>query len=409
MSVTYDDILAARRLLSGHIVDTPFNAVDTLSEVAGVKLSIKFENLQFTGSFKDRGALVKLTSLDAAARQAGVIAMSAGNHAQGVAYRARDLGIRATIVMPEGTPFIKVNSTQVLGANVFLHGKNIEEAAAFADQHATAHGLAFVHPYDDDKVIAGQGTIGLEMLEADPDLDVLVLPIGGGGLISGISIAAKKLKPSIQIYGVQAARVPSMHAAIKGGSAPQSSRTIADGIAVKAPGTRTQPVIEALVEDILLVDETALERAILLLLEIEKTVVEGAGAAALAAVLQHQELFAGKRIGLVVTGGNIDPRVLSSIILSGLVGAGRIVRLRVEVPDRPGMLAGITQIIGAARANILEVFHQRAFSGLSVTATSITLVLETRNDAHVAEVIGKLEAADHTVAAIPSGDMSWVG
>lgn len=409
MSVTYDDILAARRILSGRIVETPFTPVQTLSDVTGARLSLKFENQQFTGSFKDRGALVKLESLDAAARKAGVIAMSAGNHAQGVAYRARELGIRATIVMPEGTPFIKVNSTQVLGASVFLHGKNIEEAAAFADQHAAAHGLAFVHPYDDDKVIAGQGTIGLEILEADPDLDALVLPIGGGGLISGVAIAAKKLKPSLQIFGAQAARVPSMHAAVKGRPAPESSRTIADGIAVKAPGTRTRPVIEELVEDILLVDEPALERAILLMLELEKTVVEGAGAASLAAVLQHPARFAGKRVGLVVSGGNIDPRVLSSIILSGLVGAGRIVRLRVTVPDRPGMLAGITQIIGNAQANVLEVFHQRAFSGLSVTATSIILVLETRNDTHVAEVIAKLEAADHTVEVVPAGDTSWVG
>jgi len=400
VSVSIEDIKRAQKTIASAIVQTPFAHSRTISEMTGCHVSLKFENLQFTGSFKDRGAFNKLSSLSEKQRTAGVIAMSAGNHAQGVAYHARNLGISATIVMPNGTPFVKINNTEVLGAEVLIEGENIEDAATFAYDAAEARGLTFVHPYDDALVIAGQGTIGLEILATDPEIDTLVVPIGGGGLISGIAIAAKAHNPAIKIYGVEAARCPSMQRAIRGGAMPDRGATIADGIAVKVPGGLTKPIVESLVEDVLLVNEAALERAILLLLEIEKTVAEGAGAAAMAAVMEFRDRFAGRRVGVIVTGGNIDPRILSSIILSGLVREGRITRLRVTIPDRPGNLGRVAQIAGDAGANILEVSHQRAFSGLSVTSTALVLVLETRGQPHAEHVMAKISAEGYVVETI---------
>ena len=409
MSVGIDDIRRAQETIANAVVATPFTHSRTISGFAGCHVALKFENQQFTGSFKDRGAFNKLSSLGPQQRAAGIIAMSAGNHAQGVAYHARNLDIPATIVMPNGTPFVKINSTEVLGAEVLIEGANIEDAAAFAHQTAADRGLTFVHPYDDALVIAGQGTVGLEILAADPDIDTLVVPIGGGGLISGIAIAAKAHNPAIKIYGVEAARCPSMRCAVQGGEMPDRGATIADGIAVKVPGGLTKPVVESLVEDVLLVNEAALERAILLLLEIEKTVAEGAGAAGMAAVMEHKARFAGRRVGVVITGGNIDPRILSSIILSGLVREGRITRLRVTIPDRPGNLARVAQVAGAAGANILEVSHQRAFSGLSVTSTALILVLETRNMPHAKHVMAKISAEGYVVETVADMDPAVSG
>ncbi len=386
---------------------TPYSHSRTLSAIAGAHVSLKFESFQFTGSFKDRGALVKLLSLSAVERKAGVIAMSAGNHAQGVAHHARTLGIPATVVMPHGTPFVKVHNTEVLGATVLLEGETVDETAAFANAHGEKHGLSFIHPYDDARVIAGQGTIGLEILAADPEVEALIVPVGGGGLIAGIALAAKSIKPEIEIYGVQARLFPAMRRALHGDqtaeggdSNPGGGQTFADGIAVKTPGTLTLPLVERLVEDILLVGEEQLERAVVMLLEIEKTVVEGAGAASLAALLEAPERFAGRRVGLVLSGGNIDPRILSSVILRGLVRAGRLVRLRISIPDRPGVLARVAQVIADTAANILEVHHERAFTELSVRSAGLVVVLETRGEAHVAEVVSRLEQADYQVEIV---------
>ncbi len=403
------EIRAARARIAGQIVETPFLQSRTLSTLTGADVWLKFENLQFTGSFKDRGALNRLLALSEDEKRAGVIAMSAGNHAQGVAYHAGRLGIPATIVMPEGTPFTKVNSTAVLGAEVLIHGADIEAAAAFATEERERRNLTFIHPYDDPHVIAGQGTVGLEILDSGVALDDLIVPIGGGGLISGIALAMKDAAPGLSFVGVEAERVPSMRQAVYGDASSEASRTIADGIAVKAPGALTRPIIEANVADILLVSESALERAVLLLLEIEKTVAEGAGAAALAALIEHEARFAGRRVGILISGGNIDPRLLSSIMLGGLVRTGRIARLALEVPDRPGALASVANIVARAQANILEVFHQRAFSGLSVTTTGIILVLETRNEAHVDEIVAELVAAGHAVTPVPLGDPAIAG
>ncbi|MCH7887913.1 MAG: threonine ammonia-lyase [Proteobacteria bacterium] len=364
-----------------------------MSEITGAEVVLKLENLQYTASFKDRGALVKLKSLTAEERAAGVVAMSAGNHAQAVAYHAQRLGIAATIVMPRDTPQVKAQNTQRFGARVVLEGEIIDEAAARARELAATEGLVLVHPYDDAKIIAGQGTIGLEMLAADPGLEIVVAPIGGGGLIAGIAIAAKALKPDIEIVGVEAALYPSMHQAIHGQTAEGGGRTIAEGIAVKTVGKLTLPIIERLVDDVLLVSEDDLERGVQLLLEIEKTVAEGAGGAALAALLAHRDRFAGRRVGLVVSGGNIDMRLLSSVILRGLVRDGRIVRLRIEITDTPGTLARVTKIIGDADANIIEVYHQRAFSGLPAKHADLDVVIETHDAEHVRAIMAALAAA----------------
>jgi threonine dehydratase len=396
MTPTLEDIRAAAGLLRGRIVDTPCLHSRTLSEITGAEVYLKFENHQFTASFKERGALVKLLSLAPEAAAKGVVACSAGNHAQGVAYHASRLGIPAVIVMPQHTPYVKVEHTRRHGAQVILHGENFDEAKAFALDLAATRGLTLVHPYDDEKVIAGQGTIALEMLAAHPQLDTLVIAIGGGGLIAGIATAAKALKPSIEVIGVETERFPSMHHALRGTQASFGASTIADGIAVKEPGRLTKAIVQALVADVVLVDEGDIEQAIVLLLEIEKTVVEGAGAASLAAILNEPGRYRGRQVGLVLCGGNIDPLVLAEIIERGMVRAGRLARVRVHVRDLPGSLARLTALLAEQSANIEEVHHQRAFTLLAVQDAEVDFVLKTRGHAHVAGIVEALTRAGYT-------------
>ncbi|QBM26232.1 threonine ammonia-lyase [Hydrogenophaga pseudoflava] len=387
------DIDAAAERLNGQVLDTPCVESRTLSQLTGCQVFLKFENLQYTASFKERGACNKLSQLSADERARGVIAMSAGNHAQGVAYHAQRLGIRAVIVMPRFTPGVKVERTRGFGAEVVLHGDTLEEARAHAYALAEQQGLVFVHPYDDEAIVAGQGTVALEMLRAQPDIDTLVIAIGGGGLIAGMATAARAMRPDIQIIGVQTERFPAMYNAIKGTHLPQGSSTIAEGIAVGTPGVIPQAIIRDKVDDLLLVDEGDIEQAIVMLLEIEKTLVEGAGAAGLAAVLKHPERFAGRKVGLVLCGGNIDPMLLASIIERGMVRAGRLARIQVSARDVPGNLARITAIVAEAGANIDEVHHQRAFNLLAAQNVAVELVLQTRGREHVQQVIDALQAA----------------
>lgn len=333
MTVLLEDIERAARAIDGEVVRTPFIHSRTLSAITGAELHLKLEAFQFTGSFKDRGALTRILAMSAAERAAGVIAMSAGNHAQAVAYHARRLGIDATIVMPSNTPLVKISNTEKLGDRVVLHGETLAEASDFAGRQAAAEGRVFVHPYDDERIIAGQGTVALEMFAEQPDLDAIVVPIGGGGLISGCAIAARALNPNAEVIGVQAALCPAMVATLRGETAPAAGQTIADGIAVKDPGKLTRAIIAEHVADILLVSEGTIERAITLIAEIEKVVAEGAGAVALAAVLGNPARFAGKRVGLVISGANIDSRILASVLIRGLVRSGLLVRIRVEVSD----------------------------------------------------------------------------
>ena len=389
-AISLADIEAAREVLHGHVANSPCMHSRTLSEITGAEIYLKFENLQFTASFKERGALNKLVSLNAQQKKNGVIAASAGTHAQGVSYHATRLGIPSTIVMPKFTPNVKVEMTQRHGADVVLFGENFDEAKAHAVQLAAERNLEFVHPYDDEKVIAGQGTIALEMLETFPQLDTLCIAIGGGGLISGMATAAKAIKPGIDIVGVEMLRFPSMVALINGTAATFGQSTIAEGIAVKEPGKITREIVKRLVSDILLVDEGDIEEAIVMLLEIEKTVVEGAGAASLAALLKHRARFAGKHVGLVLCGGNIDPLMLAEIIQRGMVRSGRLTRLKVELRDLPGALARITSVIADANANIEEVHHQRAFTNLPVQTAEVEFVLKTRNYAHCEQIVARL-------------------
>ena len=393
MTVTIDDIRAAAAVLHGQVVDTPCLHSRTLSEITGAEVFLKFENHQFTASFKERGALNKLASLDAAARARGVIACSAGNHAQGVAYHAARLGIPAVIVMPRHTPFVKVEHTRKHGVEVILHGDNFDEAKAHALALEKSRGLTLVHPYDDEKVIAGQGTIALEMLRDHPELDLLVVAIGGGGLVSGMATAAKAVNPAIEIVGVETMRFPSMYHALRGTKPEFGLSTIAEGIAVKEPGRLTREIVSRLVADIVLVDEGDIEQAIVMLLEIEKTVVEGAGAASLAALLRDPARFRGRRVGLVLCGGNIEPLMLAEIIERGMVRAGRLARVRVQVRDLPGSLARVTACLAEQNANIEEVHHQRAFTHLAVQNAEVDLVLKTRNHGHVGEIVAALAAA----------------
>ncbi len=382
------------------MLDTPCVESKTLGQILGAQVYLKFENLQFTASFKERGALNKLATLvEAGGTQNGVIAASAGNHAQGVAHHAQRLGLRAVIVMPTLTPTVKVERTRGFGAEVVLHGETFDAARERAMQIAASEGLAFVHPFDDVDVIAGQGTIGLEMLRQQPDLDMLVIAVGGGGMISGIATAARALKPGLQIIGVQTARFPAMVNAIKGTSHPQGTSTIAEGIAVGQPGLITREIIARLVDDLVLVDEGDIEQAIVMLLEIEKTLVEGAGAAGLAAMLKDPARYKGRKVGLVLCGGNIDPLLLSAIIGRGMVRAGRLARIRVGARDTPGVLARLTAVVAQAGANIEEVHHQRAFSLLSAQNVEVELVLQTRNRTHVDAVLGALREAGFEASA----------
>ncbi len=399
--VELKDIEAAAKVIHGHVANTPCLHSRTLSEIVGAEVYLKFENHQFTASFKERGALNMLSSLDAAQRKKGVIACSAGNHAQGVAYHATRLGISATIVMPRHTPFVKVEQTQRHGAEVILEGDGFDLAKAHAIEQAGKRGLTLVHPYDDEKVIAGQGTCGLEMLAEHPGLDTLVVAIGGGGLISGISIAAKAINPAIEIIGVEVERFPAMYHAMKGTVPEFAASTIAEGIAVKEPGRLTREIIAKNVAEILLVDEGDIEQAITLLLEIEKTVVEGAGAAPLAALMRHPERFRGRKVGLVLGGGNIDPMVLAEIIERGMVRGGRLARVIVEVRDLPGSLAKVTACLAEQNANIEEVHHQRAFTTLAVQNAELELVLKTRNHAHVEQIVAALERVGFKARAHP--------
>src|SRR5512140_3464757 len=389
--VTLKDIEAAAKVIAGQVVGTPCLHSRTLSEITGAEIYLKFENHQFTASFKERGALNKLMSLDAAQRRKGVIACSAGNHAQGVAYHAHRLGIPAVIVMPRHTPFVKVEHTQRHGAEVILEGDGFDSAMAHAIEQAAARGLTLVHPYDDEKIIAGQGTCGLEMLQDEPGLDALVVAIGGGGLISGISVAAKAMKPAIEVVGVEVSRFPGMYHAMKGTQPTFAASTIAEGIAVKEPGRITREIIARNVAEIVLVDEGDIEEAIVMLLEIEKTVVEGAGGAPLAAVVRNGARFRGRRVGLVLGGGNIDPLMLAEIVQRGMVRAGRLARVIVEVRDLPGSLAKVTACVAEQNANIEQVYHQRAFTELAVQNAEVDLVLKTRNHSHVGEIVAALQ------------------
>ena len=393
MTPTLGDIRAAAGAIAGHVAVTPCLHSRTLSAITGAEVYLKFENHQFTASFKERGALNKLLSLPPALRARGVIACSAGNHAQGVAYHACRLGIAAVIVMPRHTPYVKVEHTRKHGAEVILVGDSFEDARAHALALADSRGLILVHPYDDEKVIAGQGTIALEILDAQPDIDTLVVAIGGGGMAAGMAIAAKAIKPSIEVLGVQMLRFPSMLHALAGTQAQFGASTIAEGIAVKEPGTLTRAVLGALLGDIILVDEGDIEQAIVLLLEIEKTVVEGAGAASLAAMLASPGRFRGRKVALVLSGGNIDPLALAEIVQRGMVRAGRLARIAVQVRDLPGSLARVTAILAEQNANIEEVHHQRAFTHLTLQDAEVDLVLKTRDHAHVADIVAALSAA----------------
>jgi threonine dehydratase len=386
------DIRRAADRLLGQVLLTPCVESRTISQIVGAQVFLKFENLQFTASFKERGACNKLVQLSAAERANGVIAMSAGNHAQGVAYHAQRLGIRAVIVMPRFTPSVKVEGTRSFAAEIVLHGDTLDEARSHALEIAARQHLTFVHPYDDEAIVAGQGTVGLEMLEAVPELDMLLVAVGGGGLIAGIAVAAKALKPGIEVVGVQTLRFPNMFNAVKHTQLPQGTSTIAEGIAVGTPGKLPQGLIEELVDDIVLVDEGDIEQAVVMLLEVEKTLVEGAGAAGLAALLKYPERFRGKKVGLVLGGGNIDPLLLAAIIERGMVRAGRLARIRVSARDVPGSLAKITATVAEAGGNIDEVHHQRAFTTLAAQNVEIEVVLQTRGRAHIAAILDALHA-----------------
>jgi threonine dehydratase len=388
-----EDIRAAAGRLKGAIEPTPFVHSRTLSRLTGAEIWLKLENLQFTASFKERGALNKLLSLGEAERKRGVIAMSAGNHAQAVAYHAARLGIPATIVMPKGSPNTKIRNTEVHGARVLLEGDNLFESGKHARALAARDDLVFVHPYEDPLIIAGQGTVGLEMLEAVPDLEVLVVPVGGGGLISGIATAAKGLNPEIEIFGAESANYPSMHQRLNNLPVECGGDTIAEGIAVKDVGNLALEIIRHAVTQVLVVPEETIERAVVALIEIEKTVAEGAGGAGLAAILAHPQHFAGKRVGLPVSGGNIDSRVLASVLMRGLVRDGRLVRLRVVMPDISGSLAKVAQLIADAGGNIVEVQHQRIFGTSSVRSPEVEFLVETRDRAHTERLAASLQTA----------------
>ncbi|WP_018697704.1 threonine ammonia-lyase [Amorphus coralli] len=394
----------AARLINDHIVRTPFLPAPKLSQITGAEVVVKYENMQVTNSFKDRGALVRMLQLSEEERRQGVIAMSAGNHAQAVAHHASWLGIPATIVMPETTPFVKVQSTQARGARVVLKGETLAETQIECERLQAEHDLTLIHPYNDPDVIRGQGTIALEMLEDRPDLDTLVVPIGGGGLISGIAIAAKALKPDIAIIGTETALYPSMWGALRGDAVACGGNTLAEGIAVKNVGDLTLSIVRDMVDDIILVDEPSIERAVNAYLTHQKTMAEGAGAAGLAAVMRAPERFAGRRIGLVLCGGNIDARILASIMVRELARAERIVAIRVVIHDRPGVLGEIASVIGQLGGNILEVSHHRLFLNIPAKGTSVDFTVETRDAAHAAEIVTGIEALGLTVDRLDAAE-----
>ena len=401
--VTLADIEVARRTIAGHVLRTPELPAPPLSALTGADVVVKYENLQVTNSFKERGACVKLAALSAAERRRGVIAMSAGNHAQAVAYHARRLAIPATIVMPVTTPFVKIKATEALGATIVLDGETLTESQARAEAIANERNLVWVHPYDDPHIIAGQGTIALEMLEKVPDLDVLVVPIGGGGLIAGCAIAARAIKPSIEIVGVEFALYPSIWNALHQDNRPCGGATLAEGIAVKNVGKLTLPVVRDLVSDVLLVDESLLERAVNAFLTLQKTMAEGAGAAGLAAMLAEPERFRGRKVGLILCGGNIDPRILASIMVRELERADRIVSFRLTIPDRPGILGQIASRLGEFNANILSVDHHRLFLDVPAKGAKLDVTMETRDAAHAEEIFRAFAADGYQPVRMPAG------
>jgi threonine dehydratase len=395
LPVTFDDVAAAAERLNGEIERTPSAHSRTLSHVLGCQTIVKFENLQFIAAFKERGALNKLLTMSAADRRCGVVAMSAGNHAQAVSYHATRLGVDATIVMPVSTPFVKVQRTQQLGATVVLRGAGIAEAEVEAWRIAKEEGRVYVHPFDDPEVIAGQGTCALEMLSDHPDLDALVVPVGGGGLLAGMAVVAREIRPGIDLVGVQTERYPSMAAHVHGEQAACGGATLAEGIAVPRPGVLTSQIVDALVDDVVTVTEDHVEEGINLLLEIEKVVTEGAGAAGIAAMIEHPDRFARRRVGTVLSGGNIDPRLLASVIMRGLIRNGRLSRLHIELPDVPGAMATVSAVLGAEGANIVEILHQRMFVDVSAKSAAIEVTLETLDHAHVQRVVAALAAAGY--------------
>lgn len=397
--LTLQDIEAARSRIRAHVFRSPCARSEFFSRLLGCDAYFKLENLQMTGSFKERGALNKLLLLTPEERARGVIAASAGNHAQGVAYHAGRLGIPATIVMPEASPLIKVSSTRGYGARVVLHGRNFDESLAEALRLCDAEGLTFVHPFDDEAIIAGQGTIGLELLEQAPELDTVIVSMGGGGLAAGVALAIKESKPGVRIVGVETATLPKFGASLAAGEPVtiDPGRTIADGIAVRRPGERTFPLVRQYVDEVVTCDEEEIANAILLLLEREKTVAEGAGAITLAAAVNRRSLVEGRRVAMIVSGGNIDVNVVSRVIERGLVKDGRLVRLDVTVPDQPGVLAQLLQHIAKQRANVVEIHHQRAFAKSALGDTVVELVLETRGPAHIEALVGELETNGYSV------------
>jgi threonine dehydratase len=402
--VTLADIEAARRTIAGHVLRTPMLPAPPLSALTGAEVFVKYENLQVTNSFKERGASTKLAALSAAERRRGVIAMSAGNHAQAVAYHAHRLQIPATIVMPVATPFVKVQSTEAHGAAVVLHGETLAEAQARAETIAAADNLVWVHPYDDPYVIAGQGTVALEMLEDVPDLDVIIVPIGGGGLIAGNAIAARAKKPAIDIVGVESSLYPSMWNALHPGEEkPSGGATLAEGIAVSNAGKLTLPIVRQLVGDIILVDEALIERAVNAFLTLQKTIAEGAGAAGLAAMLAEPQRFRGRKVGLILCGGNIDPRMLASVMVRELERADRIVSFRLTIPDRPGVLGQIASRLGELGANILAVDHHRLFLDVPAKGAKLDVTMETRDGAHAEQIFRALAEDGYRPMRLASG------
>jgi threonine dehydratase len=400
--VSFDDVEAAAARIAEHITPTPTAASPALDAVTGTDVTVKLENLQRTGSFKERGACNRMLLLDEDARSRGVIAMSAGNHGQALAFHAARLGVPCTVVMPEHAPFVKIVRTEELGARVVQHGANLTEARQHADRLAADEGLTYVSPYDDPSVIAGQGTLALEVLRDCPDLDVLVVPVGGGGLLAGIAVAARAVAPNVELVGVQAAACAPMAAVLRG-EPFEPADTVADGIAVREPGKLTLPIIRALVDEVVTVSEAALEAAISSYLEVARVVAEGAGAASLAAVLEHPARFQGRRIGLVLSGGNVDTRLLASVIMRSLARNGRLTRLTVEIPDVPGSLATVTAVVAEIGANILEVSHRRDLPTVELKGALLELVVETRDREHLYELRTALERRGFAVSVEPVG------
>ena len=406
MHVSAQDIRDAAILLAGNVIRTPMVKSPLLSRQLGCEVFVKLECQQYTSSFKARGAYVAMLDLDDTQRKKGVIAMSAGNNAQAVAYHAERMGIPAVIVMPSQTPFAKVTRTRSYGAEVVREGRNLNECENTVQKLIEERGLTLIHPYDNKKVMQGQGTVGLEMLEDEPDLDMLVVPIGGGGLMGGISTIARDMRPDIKIYGVQTEAYPSMKLAVAGQDIVCGGETLAEGIAVKKPGGVTLPAIEKNVDDILLVNEQQLEWAVGALIEQQRVVSEGAGAAGIAALYAYPEIFAGKKIGVVICGGNIDPRLLASILNRNMASDGRVARLRIDISDEPGMLAAITTSIGRCGGNIIEIYHQRLFFDVPAKLAKIDAVIETRGTDHVKEIIDDLRKANFTVRQLDEADNS---